>query len=250
MAVLREILAYTNRLLNISSFNDYCPNGLQVEGSSDVQKIITGVTASQALLQQAVEQQANMVLVHHGFFWRGEEAAIVGLKKQKIALLVENDISLVAYHLPLDTHAELGNNAQLAKQLGLSIEGRFGADSSVGMYGSLSKKRNGQALADHIARILDRPPLLIGDANKPISSVAWCTGAAQNYFGEIISLGVDAYITGEVSEQNYHMALESGVNFYAAGHHATERYGVQALGQHLAEAFMIEQQYIELPNPV
>jgi len=250
MAVLREILDYANQLLDISSFNDYCPNGLQVEGVSDVQKIITGVTASQALLQQAVNQQANMVLVHHGFFWRGEAAAIVGLKKQKIALLVENDISLVTYHLPLDAHAKLGNNAQLAKQLGISIEGRFGAVSSVGMHGSLLTKRNGQALADHIAHTLGRVPLWFGDADKSISSVAWCTGAAQNYFDEIIPLGVDAYITGEVSEQNYHMALETGINFYAAGHHATERYGVQALGEHLAEAFMVEHQYIELPNPV
>ncbi len=250
MAVLREILAYTNQLLDISSFNDYCPNGLQVEGVSDVQKIITGVTASQALLQQAVDQQANVVLVHHGFFWRGEEVTIVGLKKQKIALLVENDISLVAYHLPLDAHTKLGNNAQLAKQLGLSIEGRFGVAPSVGMHGSLLTKRNGQELADHIAHTLGRTPLWVGEADKSISSVAWCTGAAQNYFGEIISLGVDAYITGEVSEQNYHMALETGINFYAAGHHATERYGVQALGQHLAEAFMVEHQYIELPNPI
>ena len=252
MAALTDILAFTNQYLNIDQFEDYCPNGLQVNGRAEVKKILTGVTASQALLNGAVDTNVDMILVHHGYFWKGEDSPIVGLKYEKIKTLVMNNISLVAYHLPLDAHPVCGNNIQLANKLGVNIKSCFGPGKvPLVVAGELSAPVEVQKFVEIIWGALGRKPLHIGaKKNKKIKKVAICTGGAQNYFATAISNDVDVFITGEVSEQNYHMAIESGVDFISAGHHATERYGVQALGRMLTEKFMIESNYFEIDNPV
>jgi dinuclear metal center YbgI/SA1388 family protein len=251
MVQLTELLEYTDNLLEVDRFRDYCPNGLQVEGRDQIKKIVTGVTASQALLERAVEAQADAILVHHGYFWKGEDPRVIGMKYRRLSCLLENQMNLIAYHLPLDAHPVYGNNAQLATKLGLSVEGRFGRDEpAIGMYGHL-----GQAMpvSDFLARIesaLGQTPLHIAGELETIQSVAWCTGAAQSYIEQAVELGVDAYITGEVSEQTVHIARECGLHFISAGHHATERYGIQALGEHLSQHFGLRQQFIDVPNPV
>ena len=252
MVQLRELTSYCDDLLEADRFRDYCPNGLQVEGSGQVNKIVTGVTASQALIDAAIEAEADVLLVHHGYFWKGEDARVVGVKKQRIASLLDAGISLVAYHLPLDAHPVYGNNVQLAQVLDISVEGRLqeGADPAIGLYGRLDKPMSGKAFAQHIAGALGREPLHIDNRAQEVSTVAWCTGAAQGYIEQAIELGVDAYITGEVSESTVHIARETGIHFYAAGHHATERYGAKALGEHLAANFGIDQQFIDIDNPV
>lgn len=212
-------------------------------------KIVTGVTASLDLLNAAVAQEADAVIVHHGYFWRGENACITGMKGRRIALLIQHEINLFAYHLPLDCHPELGNNAQLACRLGFIEQDRFG-EQNIAVRGKLREAIPLSALSEKIAQTLTREPLIIGDPGQSVKSVAWCTGAAQGYFEAAIAQGVDAYITGEISEQTVHLARESGVAFIAAGHHATERYGVQALGEHLAEKFGIQHQFVDIDNPV
>ena len=249
MSNLFEVLDYTGQLLDATRFKDYCPNGLQVEGKVEVRKLISGVTASQDLLQAALNEGADAVLVHHGYFWRNESPQVVGIKRKRLGLLIQNDISLIAYHLPLDAHAELGNNAQLGKILGFEMEGLFG-EQKIAAYGSLPKTESLGGLAERIGECLSRAPLWIGDVSRPVRRVAWCSGAAQDYFAEAISLGVDVFITGEISEHTVHLARESGVAFISAGHHATERYGVQALGEHLAARFGLQHQYIDIDNPV
>lgn len=252
MAEITEIVRYCDTLLDSGRFRDYCPNGLQVEGWPEVQRMVSGVTASRALIEQAIEREANMLLVHHGYFWKGEDARIVGMKRERIRLLLEHGLNLVAYHLPLDAHPELGNNAQLAKRLALQIQGSFGGDGGpdIGLYGSTATPLSGAGLAQHIASALGREPLHIAGTDRLVSRVAWCTGAAQGYIEQAVALGVDAFITGEVSEHTVHVARECGLHFYAAGHHATERYGVQALGERLAAEFGIEHAFIEISNPV
>lgn len=245
----QNITRYIDELLNVSQFNDYCPNGLQVEGCTEIAHIVSGVTASQALIEAAIEQQADVLLVHHGYFWKGEEPCITGLKRERIVRLLENDINLLAYHLPLDAHPELGNNAQLAKKLGLQVEGTAG-DTGLIWYGSLSAACTASELAARIDTALDRAPLYIEGGEGPISRVAWCTGAAQGYIEQAAALGVQAFISGEISEQTVHQARELGLNYYSAGHHATERYGVQALGEHLAEHFGIRHSFVDIDNPV
>lgn len=240
---------YLNQLLDIARFQDYCPNGLQVEGREPIQKIVTGVTASQALLEAAAAEAADAVIVHHGYFWRGENACITGMKGRRIALLMQHEINLFAYHLPLDCHAEMGNNAQLGRRLGLTETGRFG-EYDIVAHGELPEALLLQAWGEKIAHTLSRRPLVIGDAEREIKRVAWCTGAAQGYFEAAIAHGVDAFMTGEISEQNVHAARESGVAFIAAGHHATERYGVMALGEHLAQTFGLEHRFVDIDNPV
>lgn len=244
-----ELENYLNQLLDISRFHDYCPNGLQVEGRHDIHVIVSGVTASFDLLQAAVMVKADAILVHHGYFWRGEDARITGMKSRRIALLMTNAINLFAYHLPLDVHPQFGNNALLGKKLGLIETGRFG-DQDIAIRGELIQATDLSALGEKITRTLLRKPMIIGDPNKTIRRVAWCTGAAQSYFEAAIGQGVDAFITGEISEQSVHAARESGVAFIAAGHHATERYGVQALGDHIAQTFGIRHQFIDVDNPV
>jgi dinuclear metal center YbgI/SA1388 family protein len=241
-----ELAAYLDGLLEAGRFRDYCPNGLQVEGRAEVRRIVCGVTASQALLEAALAADADAILAHHGYFWRGEDGRITGIRRARLKTLLENDLSLFAYHLPLDAHAELGNNAQLGRLLGWTVEGRF-AEQDVGFLGRT--EGTSQELAEKLALKLGRLPLLVGDAARQVKRIAWCSGGAQGYFEQAIAAGADAYVSGEISEQTVHLAQESGVPYIAAGHHATERYGVQALGAHLAERFGIECRYVELDNP-
>jgi dinuclear metal center YbgI/SA1388 family protein len=247
--LLNDLRDYIASLLEPDRFRDFCPNGVQVEGRAEVRRIASGVTASQRLLKAATTWNADAILVHHGYFWRNEDAAVTGIKKQRIAHLLQHDISLLAYHLPLDAHAEFGNNAQLGRRLGFMEHGRFG-EQDVACYGELGQAQTLTQLTQKIAHNLQRTPLVIGEGDPIIRRIAWCTGAAQGYFEAAIALGVDVFLTGEISEQNVHVAQETGVVFIAAGHHATERYGVQALGAHLAENCGIEHQFFDLENPV
>ena len=252
MAHVAEITQYIHQLLAVDKFKDYAPNGLQVEGKKEINRIISGVTACRALLDAAIELKADAILVHHGYFWKGEDPCLVGMKAERIRRLLQHDINLLAYHLPLDAHGVLGNNAQLARRLGIKVEGRFIGDSEtgIGMYGTLPTAMSAEFLSEHIDKILVRMPLHIKGDSQSIQRIAWCTGGAQGYLEQAVELGVDAYITGEVSEQTVHVAREYGIHFYSAGHHATERYGVQALGAHLAEKFAVQHKYIEIENPV
>jgi dinuclear metal center YbgI/SA1388 family protein len=247
--LLNELRDYIGNLLQTGRFRDYCPNGVQVEGRAQVQRIATGVSASQRLLDAAIAWGADAILVHHGYFWRNEDVTLTGIKKRRIASLLQHDVSLLAYHLPLDAHAELGNNVQLAQRLDWVEQGRFG-EQDIACYGELAQAQTLAQLSTHIAHTLQRTPQVIGDAERMICRAAWCTGAAQGYFEEAVALGVDVFLTGEISEQNVHVAQETGVAFIAAGHHATERYGVQALGAHLAVQFGVEHRFFDMDNPV
>lgn len=248
---LHTLVAELDRHLDAARISDYCPNGLQVEGRGEVRRIVSGVTASQALLDAAVDLGADLVLVHHGYFWKSENPCITGMKQRRLKTLLNHDISLVAYHLPLDMHPELGNNVQLARRLGLSVDGPLepGNPRSVGLLGSLAEPLAPAEFAARVAAALDREPLLV-DAGRPIQRVGWCTGAAQGYIEQAIAAGLDAYLSGEVSESTVHSARENGVSFLAAGHHATERYGVQALGEWIAARFGIEHHFVDCDNPV
>jgi len=246
---LSELGDYIGSLLEISRFRDYSPNGVQVEGRAEIRRIATGVTASQRLLEAATAWGADAIMVHHGYFWRNEDATVTGIKKRRIAHLLQHDVSLLAYHLPLDAHPELGNNAQLAKRLGLLAQGNFG-EQDIAWHGELRQPQTLGQFAQQISHSLQRTPLCIGDSDRRLRRIAWCTGAAQSYFEQAVALGVDAFLTGEISEQNVHIAEETGVAFIAAGHHATERYGVQALGEHLAQQFKIEHRFFDMNNPV
>lgn len=243
-----ELLDYTSQLLDVGAFKDYCPNGLQIQGRQKIRKIVSGVTASQALIEQAIAKQADLLLVHHGYFWRNEHAAITGIKYQRIAALIKHDVNLVAYHLPLDAHVELGNNAQLAHQLGITVCGALD-DQRLLFWGEIAAI-DLQGLAEKISILTARQPQVIGDLTKPIRKIAWCSGGAQHYMEQAIAQGVDVFISGEISEQTFHLAQESGVAYIAAGHHATERYGVQALGEHLAAKFGITHEFVDIVNPV
>lgn len=242
------LLAYLDEVLQPARLRDYCPNGLQVEGRSAVRRIITGVTACQALLDAAISRQADAVLVHHGYFWRGEDSRIVGLRKQRLASLLRHDINLYAYHLPLDAHPELGNNAQLALACGWQPEGRFG-EQEIGWFGR-TESGTVAAIAQRVAQATGRTPQVFGDPARAVHRIAWCTGGAQGYFEAAIDLGVDLFVSGEVSEPTFHLAAESGVAYLAAGHHASERFGVRALGAHLAKRFGIEVEFVDIENPV
>lgn len=247
-----QLLAHLAKLLNADAFADYAPNGLQVEGRAEIKKIIGGVTASQALVDAAVEKGADALLVHHGYFWTGEPPAVIGIKQRRLKALLAADINLLAYHLPLDAHPELGNNAQLAKLLGFQQEGTFGGGGGpdVGQYGRLSSPQSAEALSRLLADKLGREPLHIAGGSHHIQRIAWCTGAAQSYLEQAVDLGVDAFLTGEISEQTVHIAREHGIHFFSAGHHATERGGVQALGAHLADTFGLDFEFVDIDNPV
>lgn len=251
MAVaLTTLVEEADRFLNAARISDYCPNGLQVEGRPQVQRIVSGVTASQALLDAAVEAGADVVLVHHGYFWKNEDQRVVGIKQRRLKTLLCNDISLLAYHLPLDVHPEVGNNVQLARVLELTVEGPLEPDNprSVGLVGSLETPLSPVDFMERIRTSLVREPLMV-EGPDLIRRIAWCTGGAQGYIDQAVAAGVDAYLTGEVSEPTVHIARENGMSFFAAGHHATERYGVQALGDYLAKRFAIEHIFIDCPNP-
>jgi dinuclear metal center YbgI/SA1388 family protein len=244
-----ELRSYLDRLLEADSYRDYCPNGLQVEGGAEIDRIVCGVSASQALLDEAVRRRADAIVVHHGWFWRGENGRITGVRKSRLATLLGHDINLFAYHLPLDGHAELGNNAQLARRMGWHVEGRFG-DQNLGFIGSPSQATTAADITAALESELDRAVLLVGDAARPVTRLAWCSGAAQGWFEQAIDSGADCYISGEISEHTVHLARESGVPYIAAGHHATERYGVMALGEYLRTQLGLDCQFVDIDNPV
>lgn len=244
-----ELTTYLDGMLAPERFHDYCPNGLQVEGRGEIHRIVCGVTACQALIEAAIERGADALLVHHGWFWRGEDGRITGLRKQRLQRLLAHDINLIAYHLPLDAHPEVGNNAQLAVRFGWTIDQRFG-EHELGCRAVLPAPSLAGDIAAQAARVLQRPPLMIGDPGRVVHTVAWCSGGAQDWFEAAIKAGADLFMSGEISEQTTHLARESGVAYLAAGHHATERYGVMALGEHLAERFGLECAFVEIDNPV
>ena len=250
--VTRALLVDTcNTLLQPARFKDYGPNGLQVEGKAQVKHLVSGVTASRAVIEAAIEAKADAIFVHHGLFWRGQDGAVTGWMKQRLALLLAHDINVLAYHLPLDAHPELGNNAQLGQRLGLVVQGTFG-DQDLGLCG---ERADGQAFASvdelthTLTQVLQRSPLVVKGVNRPIRRVAWCTGGAQGFFEAAIAVGADAFITGEISEPQTHLARETGVTFLACGHHATERYGAPAVAAHVAAQLGLTHQFIDIDNP-
>ena len=249
---IETLLARVDSLLTPAAFTDYCPNGLQLQGADQVHKLVSAVTASQAVIDRAIECEADALLVHHGFFWKGEDPVITGIKYRRIRALLSHNINLMAYHLPLDAHPEFGNNAQLAKLLGISVEGGLepGNPHSVGNIGRLSSPVSAEEFCQRVTTALGRKPLLIKAGNHFIETIGWCTGAAQGYIDRAANLGVDAYLSGEISEPTVHNARELGVHYIAAGHHATERYGVQALGEVLAAQYALEYQFIDDDCPV
>ncbi|MDN3382730.1 MULTISPECIES: Nif3-like dinuclear metal center hexameric protein [Pseudoalteromonas] len=247
----REFNQLLNDILKPHLIKDFCPNGLQVEGKNEIKKIVTGVTASQALIDAAIEQQADAILVHHGFFWKGESQPITGMKKRRIGALLAHDINLFGYHLPLDIHPAVGNNAQLAKLLDIEIEtGLEPTSNSVAMKGRLKTPLSGEDFADKIAKVLNRTPLTSLVRSAKIETIALCTGGGQGYIDLAAEQGIDAYLTGEASEQTIHSSREQNIDFFAAGHHATERYGVKALGELLAQEHGFDVTFIDIDNPV
>lgn len=242
-----QLEAVINQQLNSKSFSDYAPNGLQVEGRPEVQKIVTGVTACQALLDEAVRLKADAVIVHHGYFWKNEAPQITGMKRQRLRTLLNHDINLYGWHLPLDAHPQLGNNAQLAALLGIQVEGEI---APLVPYGRLEQPLDGATFSHLIEQKLGRQPLWCGDnAPQKIERVAWCTGGGQGFIDQAADFGVDAFISGEVSEKTIHVARECGLHFFAAGHHATERGGVRALGEWLAAEQGLDVTFVDIDNP-
>ncbi len=245
MAQLNEIVAFCDRELAVDTFDDYCPNGLQVEGSATVGHIVSGVTASQALIDAAIADGADLLLVHHGYFWRGEPQPLVGMKGRRVRALMAAEISLLAYHLPLDAHPDWGNNRQLARRLGFAharpLDGLlWGVE--------LAAALDPDELLERVETALGRAPTRVGPQG-PLRRIGWCSGAAQDMLAQAAAAGCDAFISGEISEQTLHQARELGVMYLAAGHHATERYGVQALGEALADRFGVGHRFIDLDNP-
>lgn len=246
-----ELVQALNTLLQPEKFRDYGPNGLQVEGQKTVRRIVSGVTASLAFIDAAIAAGADTLLVHHGLFWRGQDGCVTGWMKQRLARLLAHDINLLAYHLPLDAHPELGNNAQLARVLGWHPTGRFG-EQDLGFLGTPADSslfEDADALATSVQTALGRPVVLVRGTRSPVRQLAWCTGAAQGYFEAAIAAGADAFITGEISEPQAHYARESGVAFLACGHHATERYGAPAVAAHIAQRFGLAHDFIDIDNP-
>ncbi|ODS10670.1 Nif3-like dinuclear metal center hexameric protein [Vibrio scophthalmi] len=242
-----------NEKLSPHLIKDYSPNGLQVEGAAEVNVIVTGVTASQALIDKAIELNADALLVHHGYFWKGEPEPIRGMKGKRIRTLIKNDINLFGYHLPLDIHPELGNNAELARLLEIEVEGGLeGHPQSVAMFGRLKQPLTGAQLAERINQVLDRVPLHIApdNANNLIETIGWCTGGGQDYIELAAQHGLDAFISGEISERTTYSARELDIHYFAAGHHATERYGIKALGEWLAAEHGLDVTFIDIDNPV
>jgi dinuclear metal center YbgI/SA1388 family protein len=246
MANQKKLSDYCDKYLNVSKFSDYAPNGLQIEGKSEIKNIISGVSANQDLIDRAIDEKTDALFVHHGFFWKGEDHCITGIKKNRIKALLDNNINLFAYHLPLDAHSEVGNNIQLAKRFGIQNPTPIG-DTLV-WQGEINT-----TLADFsitIEQSLDRKPLIFGDQGRVLKRVAWCSGGAQTYIEHAIKINADCFITGEISEQTPAIAKENNIAFISAGHHATERYGVQALCQHLSDKFNLQHQFIDINNKV
>ena len=252
MVALRVLTEHLDSHLQIHRFRDYSPNGLQVEGRSEIRSLVSGVTACLELIEAAVAAGADAVLVHHGYFWKGETPALAGMKMRRVRRLIQADLSLLAYHLPLDAHPELGNNACLAQELGLDIEGALDSDRTqpIAMFGRVPEPVEAAAFARTIAQVLRREPLWIAGGGDRIHTVGWCTGAAQDYIHYAVEKRLDAFISGEISERTTHIAREEGIHYFAAGHHATERYGVRKLGRHIADRFSIKHRFIDIENPV
>ena len=252
MVELNELVSWCNHILNVKAFKDYCPNGLQVESNSAVHKIVTAVTASQEAIDAAIAENADVLLVHHGYFWKGEPEVLTGIKGQRIKKLMQHNISLIAYHLPLDTHTTLGNNAALADVLNIHITGALDPNEAypIGHVGELSREMTIEQFKQHIHAQLGRMPLHLTGTSSNIKKVGFCSGGAQDYLYKAALQGCDAYISGEVSERTYHEAKELGIHYFACGHHATERGGVQRLGSAIAKQFNVEVKFIDYDNPV
>lgn len=245
------VAAYIDELLQAPAFGDYAPNGLQVQGHRPIRRLVSGVTACRALLDAAVRRDADAVLVHHGYFWKHEDARITGMKASRLRTLLTHDMSLLAYHLPLDAHPELGNNACLARGLGLIVTGTFdtGTYRPLGLRGELPQPESLQAFAARLSRVLGREPTVVAGGEHPVQRVAWCSGGGQGFIDSVAKLGVDLYFSGEISEPTVHTARECGLHYLATGHHATERGGVAALGDHLAERFGFEHAFVDVDSP-
>ncbi|KIP78860.1 Nif3-like dinuclear metal center hexameric protein [Vibrio hyugaensis] len=242
-----------NEKLSPQLIKDYAPNGMQVEGKSEIKRIVTGVTASQALIDKAIELEADALLVHHGYFWKGEPEPIRGMKGKRIRSLIKSDINLYGYHLPLDIHPELGNNAELARLLDIEVEGGLeGHPQSVALFGRLKQAMTGTDFANKINHVLNREPLHIApdNAEKMIETVGWCTGGGQDFIELAAQHGLDAFISGEISERTTYTARELDIHYFSAGHHATERYGIKALGEWLAQEHGLDVTFIDIDNPV
>lgn len=249
---LQQLSDFCADYLRVNDFNDYCPNGVQVESVGEVSSIVSGVTASLDLIEAAIEANADTLLVHHGYFWKGESPVISGFKGRRIRALIKNNLNLLAYHLPLDAHPLVGNNAQIANIMGWEVQGTF---ASVGIHDivfhtTLPSVITLHELTKRLASKLNTTPLSLAAGEQPIKRIAWCTGAAQSYIDQAADRGFDVFISGEVSENTFHYARECGIHYIAAGHHATERYGVQALGRLIAKQFGVQHQFIDIPNPV
>lgn len=248
MATRSDIERALGELLRPEAFRDYGPNGLQVEGRAEIRRLVSGVTASLAFIEAAIAAGADAMLVHHGLFWRGQDGRLTGWLRERVARLIAHDVSLFAYHLPLDAEPEFGNNAQFGRRLQLRADARFG-EQDLGFIGGAGPWRTAAALADGAAQALGRAPVCVAGDGRTLSRVAWCTGGAQGYFEAAIAAGADAFVTGEISEPQAHLARETGVAFIACGHHASERYGAPAVAEHIATRFGLEHLYIEIENP-
>lgn len=248
--MLTELVSYLDHYLECGAIKDYCPNGLQVEGKQEINKIITGVTACESLIDLAIEQQTDAILVHHGYFWRGENATVTGMKRNRLKKLLANDISMLAYHLPLDIHPMIGNNAQLALLLGITIDTTLDpTDTSIiGLQGHLPKTMSVAEFVNVVEQALKRTPAVV-DSGKPVHKIGWCSGGGQDYIDQAINAGVDLFLTGEFSERTYYSAVENGISFIAAGHHATECCGIKALGEHISRLYGLDHQFIDTKNP-
>lgn len=242
------LLSHLHQMLEADRFKDYGPNGLQVEGKARIHKVVTGVTASLAMIEAAAAEGADALLVHHGLFWRGQDGRVTGWMRQRLATLLRHDINLIAYHLPLDAHASLGNNAQWGLRLGWVADSRFG-DQNLGFIGPAPAGLGFDALTQQLRQVMGREVTAVAGDGRPFKRVAWCSGGAQGYFEQAIAAGADVFLTGEISEPQAHYARETGVAFIACGHHASERWGVQAVGEHLAQRMGVAHTFIDLPNP-
>lgn len=248
MATRAEVESFLQQLLAPERFKDYGPNGLQVEGRGEIRKVVSGVTASLALINAAVDAGADMILVHHGLFWRGQDSRLTGWLKARVERLIVAGVNLFAYHLPLDAHPQYGNNARLGAELGLQADARFG-EQELGFVGASTDLTSLEALQVQVQQRLRREPVIVPGDGRPLRRIAWCTGGAQGYFEAAIAAGADAFLTGEISEPQAHLARETGVAFLACGHHATERYGAPAVAAHLASSLGLVHEFIEIDNP-
>lgn len=252
MITRTDLLSYLDTLLSPAEFKDYCPNGLQVAGCEEIATIVTGVTASQALLDAAVALNADAVLVHHGYFWKGEAPEVVGIKQRRLKTLLLNDMNLITYHLPLDWHKTLGNNVQLAALLGWDVAGEVANTSTpnFALWTQLKSPQTAAELAQKMTAVFNRAPLVIAGHDREIKTIGWCSGGAEGFIEQAAAQGLDAYMSGEISEQTTHLARELGITYFAAGHHATERCGIKALGEHVATRYDLTHHFVDIDNPV